>query len=115
MSEWCEHLVEKFSKSSQKDRWFFSTGNFYGQCIADDWKQCPICGKPRPTSVEPEPFRDKLIKQFHAEVKVGLDWAERIADTAIDTFHEEIIKMNYANSAFGERLQILRILVGKNC
>lgn len=46
---WCEHLINKFSNKAQRERWFFyQPSKQYGECVADDFKLCPICGAPRP-------------------------------------------------------------------
>lgn len=48
--EWCEHI--KFDT-------YWKMGNFK---LLDDWKECPICGTPRPKKKE---LREVLIERFH--------------------------------------------------
>lgn len=46
---WCEHLIFKYSNSAQRNRWFFKPPSMtHAECVADDFKQCPVCLNPKP-------------------------------------------------------------------
>ena len=45
--EWCEHFEWQYSNTACKWRWFYKTKP-HAMCMADEWNQCPICGKERP-------------------------------------------------------------------
>jgi len=92
--KWCEHIKwQQYGKSSSGypgGYWGYIVG--YPQNICDNksvgsWKQCPICGTPRP---QQQSFRDRL------EIAIGDNNTVNACNEVLQLFKEEIEKIKCA-------------------